>query len=50
MRLELLGTALGVLVVAAVAVNFLNDAGFQDAPVLVIAAGILASGAVTLLR
>jgi len=42
--------ALGVFIVAALSVKFLSDAGFERAPVIVIAAGLLASSAVAFLR
>lgn len=50
MTLAALAMGLSVLIVAAVALKLLNDAGSQGAPFLVIAAGVLASGAVSLLR
>jgi hypothetical protein len=42
--------ALGVFIMAALSVKFLNDAGFEAAPIIVIAAGLLAGSAVALLR
>ncbi len=50
MTLAALTMGLGVLVVAAVTLKLLDDAAFQGAPFLVVAAGILAGGAVSLLR
>ena len=42
--------ALGVVIVAAVSVRVLNAAGFEDAPLIVIAAGLLAGSAIAFLR
>lgn len=49
-KLAPLAMTLGVFVVAALSAKFLNDAGFESAPIIVIAAGLLAGSAVTLLR
>jgi hypothetical protein len=42
--------ALGVFIVAALSVKFLSDAGIERAPLIVIAAGLLAGSAVAFLR
>jgi hypothetical protein len=50
MTLASIAMGLGVLIVAAVTLKLLNDTAFQGAPFLVVAAGVLAGGAVSLLR
>ena len=50
MKLAPLAVALGVFIVAAVSVRALNEVGFENAPFMVLAAGLLAGSAVAFLR
>ena len=50
MKPSLVAAALAVFVLAVVAVRVLGDAGVDNAPILVLAAGLIAGSAVAILR
>ena len=50
MKPSLLAAALAIFVLAVVAVRVLGDAGFDNAPIIVLASGLIAGSAVAFLR